>query len=382
MNSTHGGNKAKRRVIWIWTTALVGTLMLLSGLAFLDFDLVSGTTGTVEALEDVSLYAPRSARVASILVRPGEPVSRGDCLAVLSSEDLDGEISRVRSELADARREEVVAEMDAAELAITGGRPGMLVAEPAGELHESVGQTLSEIDTIYQKLSLRSGASRLQVLQQYASTLRAQIDALHNRELLTLKSSGHPQLLVQRHRRIASLAAERIDFLQERLEQLHNERELLTVRSPIDGLVNEVHISDPGQWVQPGEPLFDVSDPSRGYRVRGLISDQNIDLIRSGLPVRMSSHVFNSAMEGYLHGTLESVSQVGDSGTDPSFEVVATIESTPHEPVIGSHVTMKIMIDRVGPLGLFFQQNLRKGMHTRSSTPPGPEPTTATLHEN
>jgi len=367
---------------WLWVLAGVGTLMLVVGFFFIRFDVVSATTATVEAVEDAVVYAPRAARVQAILVEPGESVTKGQALMVLASEDLDGEIADIEEALGAAEKEETLAALRVRELDLTGGRAGSLVAEPVARLQGEIEATLKEVRAIYQRLQASSGASRLQVLNHEAELLRFQTEMMHHRELLALNQAGYLDLLKEREESVRQLAQKRTLMLTSRLEQLRSERNMLTVRSPLKGVITDVYVRDPDEWLQAGGALASVADPTSGYEVNGFLTGRNIDLIRPGLPVRMESNVYNSSTEGYLHGTVQRIVTDSRSASGEGFRVVVSVDESPHPPVIGSTVSMEVIIDDVGPLGLLFQEPLRAQKNTREPSSIAPQAEQITAHEN
>jgi putative peptide zinc metalloprotease protein len=54
----------------------------------------------LEARELARIFPPRSARVKAVLVSPGQPIKRGDVIAVLEQPDLDFELATVRAKAA------------------------------------------------------------------------------------------------------------------------------------------------------------------------------------------------------------------------------------------------------------------------------------------
>ena len=82
--------------------------------------------------------------------------------------------------------------------------------------------------------------------------------------------------------RLLGLTAEQIDQLTSAAEL----PELLTIYSPVSGIVTQRHISQ-GQYVQPGSPLFEITDLSRVW-VNLDIYEQDLPFVQYGQSVRLT----------------------------------------------------------------------------------------------
>src|SRR5690606_18054356 len=100
-----------------------------------------------------------------------------------------------------------------------------------------------------------------------------------------------------------------------------------------------------------GEKIVKIADDSSGFQARAYIPERNIDLVKTGMPVRMESMVFHSQLEGYLYGNIEKIVNPRDITTpsdteDSYFETIVNITDYPYPPVHGSRVHMEIIIGK------------------------------------
>ncbi len=346
---------------WLRAIALLGALMLLTGLFWIRFDVVIEAAGVVEAKQSVRLLAPRDARVEAVHAKPGQTVQAGDPLLRLRDESLEREILDLRQSIAAARLEADLAESRERELALTGGGPEARAAAESLALVREKEKLLAEIAGIYESLVDAGAVSRMERLSLAARRLDTRGEGLRDEILVKLAAEGLPELLRERERLLAAAATLRAARLEERLADLEGEKAGLSVRAPMSGRVTDVFARDAGLRLAAGQPLLSIAEPAGGYVARMFVADRNVDLLRPGLPVRMASLVFSPTSEGYMHGRVLSVVADADSPDAGGFEVLVLLERWPVEPVIGSRVKAEILLRRQGFASLVGHRPLREG---------------------
>ncbi len=218
----------------------------------------SGETGVVSA--------PRSGRVRAILVRPDQPVERGQVMAILDPTDLQGRqlqlgqnSAALRSQQS-ARNQEAMAAVEAAELEVEKARAALAFAQ-------------SEYDRYL--LLLRSGAGSAQQMEEKKANLgvaRADL-AKAGRMVAELRSRSTSEL--------ARLSQE---LNENRAEQAQLGRDLgrTSVRSPVQGVVLSLALRNPMQEVAAGQELARIAPRTGGLLVKMQVASEDIAEVAPG----------------------------------------------------------------------------------------------------
>lgn len=325
---------------------LLGALCVVGGVAFLRLQITSSGEGRIAAQSEHILYAPRAARIADLLVEPGQVTRKGESLVVLVAPQLEVEISHVAGELDKVRFERQSALINLKEVEITGGMPEALIVEDTLLLHEEIARAYQEMEDIYGG----EVVTRLEKTRVTIESARARLAKAESRRLLALKKSGLPEVMVERQKMRLEIAETRLARLEKYLELLEAERAALVIASPVDGIVSDLYTRHLGMQLEAGEAILTLIQPADGYEVVATIKDRNIDLVEVGMPVRLESRVYASNEEGYMWGTVQQIVKDTRSARAAGFEVTIAIDEYPFAPVIGSAVDFEILITDANPL--------------------------------
>lgn len=251
-------------------------------------------------------------------VLPGDRVEVGDVLLVMASPELDEELAAARWELAEARANEVLAEVESdnekldleaqvarAEADYTSTRLELEAQEQLGE-----GQVFS---------SLEVQRTRLE-----ANQLKKRLDA----ERARLARFDE----VRRAEREAAEA--RLGALADRLARLEALRDDLEVKAGMPGVVLEI-TPEEGARLPAGEPVARIVDPDR-LIARVAVDERSASRVRVGLPaelelgrVRLDGRVVrvDPGVENRLVDVdIELLDEAADAQLRPDLSVTARIE--------------------------------------------------------
>lgn len=348
---------------------IIGLLCLIAGLLFLRLEITANGAGRISARTDHILYSPRTARIETILVRPGDAVKQNDVLMSLSAPDLEAEILRLRQDLAETRLETLTSELKLRELAITGGMAEALQAEEAQSILDEIATVYDTIGGVYKDAAERGMVTRIQELEKLVQGLRGRLDKLETQRLVTLKKSGLPEILRERESARLENARVRASLFQKEIELREKELRSLQIRANHDGIVSDTYTRHVGKLVQAGDPLLTLVQPEDGYSVKAFIEDRNIDLVEVGMPVRLASKVYQANREGYMRGTVREIVKDALTAAQSGFEVTIDIDSYPIDPVLGSRVDFEIIIADGDPIRAIFNSPDRQ----RASAKPSAE---------
>jgi len=251
-------------------------------------------------------------------VLPGDRVELGDVLLVMASPELDEDLTAARWELAEARANEVLAEVESdnekldleaqvarAEADYTSTRLELEAQEQLGE-----GQVFS---------SLEVQRTRLE-----ANQLKKRLDA----ERARLARFDE----VRRAEREAAEA--RLGALGDRVARLEALRDDLEVKAGMPGVVLEI-TPEEGARLPAGEPVARIVDPDR-LIARVAVDERSASRVRVGLPaelelgrVRLDGRVVrvDPGVENRLVDVdIELLDEAADAQLRPDLSVTARIE--------------------------------------------------------
>ena len=331
---------------------------------------------------------PEGGRVARIFVKDGDQVREGQELVALDADQVDQEISKTRTiylalsgevarleaetsnqpttppsfpttlsdapaviadqlNLWSARQAELLARRTAADSVIEQARSRILGLQ--GRI-----KTLEESVAI---LSRREQALRGLVGQQYFPELQylgvkrdlviAQGDLAAAREDLktaeqTYNEATERRTIIDREwssaalKRLGEARAERDRALGNVEQQLTFKRNL-TLRAPIDGIVNGLRLTNPGQAVRPGEPIIGVVPAGEARRVEIEIRVTNADI--GTITLGQACVVKLQTYDWIRYGTLDcKVTHIAADATapDPAVNPQAAATTQPYFIVLAS----------------------------------------------
>lgn len=375
-----------------WTIyAVVGFIAAaILWMSFSKIDQVATAPGVIRPAGKAKVMShPEGGRVTRIFVKDGDLVREGQELVALDGEQIDqeisktravylaltGEVARLEAETANqamppvfppalaeaaaviadqlnlwrARQSELLARRTAADSVIEQTRSRILGLQ--GKI-----RTLEETTAI---LARREAALRGLVGQQYFPELQylgvkrdlvvAQGDLASAREDLksaeqTFAEATERRSIVDREwmsaslKRLGEARAERDRALGSVEQQLTFKRNL-TLRAPIDGIVNGLRLTNPGQAVRPGEPVVGVvpTGEARRIEVEIRVTNSDIGLITSGQACVVKLQTYDWIRYGALDCKVSHIAADATAPdpvsnpqaaatTQPYFIVLATID--------------------------------------------------------
>lgn len=351
---------------WLLVLAGLGGIMLLSGFYWLKLDVLVPGEGLIEAKNLQTIYAPRGARLETVSVRPSDRVRSGDLLATLVDPDLNLRLQQLDAELLTAREEVRRAEHALREFELTEGGMSYMGAKRSLDLHAEEDRVLGKVVDIHKSLSEMGLVGELELLELELRRISARRGLLEDQIWLQLAERGQVELLREQKVGAVENAVARRISLEGLRAALREERARLEIRASENARVTDVLRRDKGEWLEAGDVILRLAVPEDGYRVRLRVRDRNVDLIREGMPVRLESRVYTSSLEGYTYGAVELVITDPVSREPDGFEVWVELTEWPVEPVTGSRLDAKILLEKQGVLQWLFRQSVRDGESRRS----------------
>jgi len=270
-------------------------------------------TGYVQAVSEISVYSPQSARVSKVLVKIGDQVTVGQTLVLMENLDLKVQVSEIRSQLAQA---------EANATAMAAG-----VANLQAQVQEA-----------------EDAVARMAIM--YPEGIVAEADY----KRAQLQADGLRAALSEQEARLASAQA-MIAGLESTLLDLRSKQSELKVTSPLEGVILRLP-AEPEQVLMSGALLATVGGLER-LEVRVDILSDDLAEIRIGqralitAPFLGNRTVVGTVSEIYPRAE-EKTSALGviqrrvavildipePAGLKPGFEVRAAIETVRNSDVL------------------------------------------------
>ena len=349
---------SKRNKQLLFCSLLVGLGLVVAGLMLLRVEHELQATGTVLPHGRANLYAPEDATVVTVHVRAADRVQRGQPLITLENSALRGERDALLQEALETRLRLAHVELDLKAHAIQPEPVELVTAPRRAELYAEIATIQDELASMYAAIREQYIISDMDLKLRTVEQLRAEIDGLESAVRAEWSAAGLSQIDRDRLEHEQALLREKADLQTGRLDTLEQRMAALTVTAPLDGIVTALNVRYPGQHAEQGAWLARIADPDGGYRLRVHAPPRNIDLVRTGLPVRIESGVFDAVLEGYAYG---HVARVIPEATDPEtglYEIDIQVEESPYPLMWGAPATARIMLGRRSLFRMFFRGNV------------------------
>jgi HlyD family type I secretion membrane fusion protein len=113
---------------------------------------------------------------------------------------------------------------------------------------------------------------------------------------------------------LSEVSAERDRLAEAQKRQAATVRNLV-VRAPVDGIVQELAVTSPGQSVGSNQPLMKLVPTGGGLVVEARVKNRDIGYVQVGQPVKVKVHAYDFLRHGTLAGQIERID--ADAVVDP-----------------------------------------------------------------
>jgi len=260
------------------------------------------------------IQSPRQAIVSRVAVEEGQPVKLGETLFVLRSDEIRGWDTQFRTLTEDLRsKEESLTQSEtayAAQLEIKKAEIEQAKSEVKfRENHASTSRELvkrmeklaklggeSEIDLVKLKLDLAGSEKDLSVAQRTVQQVNLDRERME---------TEHARQRAEQQSEIEKLKM-RIGALKTDLENTH--QNLLTVRSPYEGVITSMDQRTVGSFVQQGQVLCQLAAKDAKPRARMTLNEAGLPKLAIAQRVRYFFEAFPYQRYGAVTGKLDWIS--------------------------------------------------------------------------
>jgi multidrug resistance efflux pump len=295
------------------------------------------------------IQSPRQAIISRVAVEEGQPVKLGEALFVLRSDEIRGWDMQFRTLTEDLRsKEESLTQSEtayAAQLEIKKAEIEQAKSEVKfRENHASTSRELvmrmeklsklggeSEIDLVKLKLDLAGSEKDLSVAQRTVQQVN------FDRERM---ETEHARQRAEQQSEIEKLKM-RIGALKTDLENTH--QNLLTVRSPYEGVIISMEQRTVGSFVQQGQVLCQLAPKDAKPRARMTLNEAGLPKLAIAQRVRYFFEAFPYQRYGAVTGKLDWISPSAVTTTDGShFVALGSLDRYEISPRAGQVLPLRV----------------------------------------
>ncbi len=295
------------------------------------------------------IQAPHQAVISHVAVSEGQTVKSGEELFVLRSDEIRGWDTQFRTLTEDLRtKEESLTESDtayAAQLSIK--RAEIEQAKSEVKFRENHAKTSRELVTRMEKLAEKGGISEVDLIKLKLDLAGSEKDFSVAQRTVQQVNLDRERMETERQRQRGEQLADmeklkmRIGALKADLE--NTQQNLLTVRSPYDGVIISMDQRTVGSVVQQGQVLCQLSPKDAKPRARMTLNETGLPKLAVSQRVRYFFEAFPYQRYGAVTGKLDWISPSAVTSADGShFIASASLDRTAIEPRPGQLLPLRV----------------------------------------
>src|SRR5438477_3978752 len=270
------------------------------------------------------IQSPRQAIISRVAVEEGQPVKQGEALFVLRSDEIRGWDTQFRTLTEDLRsKEESLTESDTAYVAqLNIKKAEVEQAKSEVKFRENHAKTTHDLVTRMEKLADKGGISEVDLVKLKLDLAASEKDFSVAQRTVQQVNLDRERMETERQRQRGEQQAEieklkmRIGALKADLE--NTQQNLLTVRSPYDGVIISMDQRTVGSVVQQGQVLCQLAPKDAKPRARMALTEAGVPKLAVAQRVRYFFQAFPYQRYGAVTGKLDWISQSAVTTADGS----------------------------------------------------------------
>jgi multidrug resistance efflux pump len=295
------------------------------------------------------IQSPRQAIISRVAVEEGQPVKQGDALFVLRSDEIRGWGLQFRTLTEDLRtKEESLTQSEiayAAQLEIK--KAEIEQAKSEVKFRENHTSTSRELVTRMEKLAKLGGESEIDLV-------KLKLDLAGSEKDLSVAQRTQQQVNLDRERMDTEHARQRaeqqseIEKLKMRLGALkvdleNTQQNLLTLRSPYEGVIISMDQRTVGSFVQQGQVLCQLAPKDAKPRARMTLNEASLAKLAIAQHVRYFFEAFPYQRYGAVTGKLDWISPSAVTTTDGThFVALGSLDRYEISPRAGQVLPLRV----------------------------------------
>ena len=295
------------------------------------------------------IQAPHQAVISHVAVSEGQTVKSGEELFVLRSDEIRGWDTQFRTLTEDLRtKEESLTESDTAYAAqLNIKRAEIEQAKSEVKFRENHAKTSRELVTRMEKLAEKGGISEVDLIKLKLDLAGSEKDFSVAQRTVQQVNLDRERMETERQRQRGEQLADieklkmRIGALKADLE--NTQQNLLTVRSPYDGVIISMDQRTVGSVVQQGQVLCQLAPKDAKPRARMTLNETGLPKLAVSQRVRYFFEAFPYQRYGAVTGKLDWISPSAVTSPDGShFIASASLDRTAIEPRPGQVLPLRV----------------------------------------
>ncbi len=295
------------------------------------------------------IQSPRQAIISRVAVEEGQPVKQGEALFVLRSDEIRGWDTQFRTLTEDLRsKEESLTQSEtayAAQLEIK--KAEIEQAKSEVKFRENHASTSRELVTRMEKLAKLGGESEIDLV-------KLKLDLAGSEKDLSVAQRTVQQVNLDRERMETEHARQRaeqqseIEKLKMRIGALkadleNTQQNLLTLRSPYEGVIISMDQRTVGSFVQQGQVLCQLAPKDAKPRARMTLNEASLAKLAIAQRVRYFFEAFPYQRYGAVTGKLDWISPSAVTTTDGThFVALGSLDRYEISPRAGQVLALRV----------------------------------------
>ena len=295
------------------------------------------------------IQSPRQAIISHVAVGEGQPVKAGEELFVLRSDEIRGWDTQFRTLNEDLRtKQESLSRSETAYAAQLGIKNEEIEqAKSEVKFRENHAQTSRELVVRMEKLAKQGGESEVDLI-------KLKLDLAGSEKDLSVAQRTLQQVTLDRQRMETEHARQRgeeqgeVEKLKLRTGALKKDLEnaqqnLLTVRSPYEGVVISMDQRTVGSFVQQGQVLCQLAPKGSKPRARMTLNEAGLPKLAIAQRIRYFFEAFPYQRYGTVSGKLDWISPSAVTTTDGShFIALGSLDRYEMSPRAGQALPLRV----------------------------------------
>jgi len=295
------------------------------------------------------IQAPHQAIISHVAVSEGQTVKSGEELFVLRSDEIRGWDTQFRTLTEDLRnKEESLIQSDTAYAAQLDIKKAEIEqAKSEVKFRENHAKTSRDLVTRMEKLAAKGGISDVDFVKLKLDLAGSEKDFSVAQRTVQQVNLDRQRLETERQRQRGEQQAE-IEKLKMRIGALktdlaNTQQNLLTVRSPYDGVIISMDQRTVGSVVQQGQVLCQLAPKDAKTRARMILNEAGLPKLAVSQRVRYFFEAFPYQRYGAVTGKLDWISPSAVTSADGShFIASASLDRTAIEPRPGQVLPLRV----------------------------------------
>ena len=295
------------------------------------------------------IQSPRQATISRVAVEEGQPVKAGEELFILRSDEIRGWGTQFRTLNEDLRaKEESLKQYETAYIAqLEIKKAEIEQSKSEVKFRENHAATSRDLVTRMEKLAKLGGESEIDLVKLKLDLAGSEKDLSVAQRTLQQVNLDRERMETEHARQRGEQQAEieklkmRTGDLETDLENTH--QNLLTVRSPYEGVVISMDQRTVGSFVQQGQVLCQLAPKGSKPRARMTLNEAGLPKLAVAQPIRYFFEAFPYQRYGAVTGKLDWISPSTVTTTDGSrFVALGSLDSYEISPRAGQVLPLRV----------------------------------------